>query len=215
MEESKTCRNCEFSHVAYGPPRPILICDHSQDFPDQWYVTEPDRTCKNFQKNNFTKKVDDLPARLIPLTQGKYAIVDAQDFEQLSRRKWHALKGSTTYYAVHTQGRKSIRMHRMITKAPKDMVVDHIDHNGLNNTRANLRLCTKTQNAQNQRPQKNSTSPYKGVHYDKKAKGYYAKITYKGKRITIGKFKNEIEAAKAYDKEAKKRFGQYACPNFQ
>lgn len=214
LEENKTCRNCDFSHVAYGLPGPIFICDRREGFRCQWYVVNPADTCKSYRKAESAIEVDGLSTRLIPLTQGKYAMVDAGDFKYLSRYKWHAVKGNSTYYAVRTQGRRSIRMHRMIMKAPKDMLVDHINHDGLNNTRANLRLCTKTQNAQNQRPRKKTSSRYKGVHYDKKAKAYYAKITHKGKRYTIGKFKDEVEAAKAYDKEAKKLFGQYACVNF-
>ena len=214
MEKNKTCRNCDHSHVAYGQPRPLFICSHREAFRHQWYVVDPADTCKFFRQAEFPHTAHEYPTRLIPLTQGKYALVDAADFKYLSRYKWHALKGSATYYAVRSNARKNIRMHRLITNAPKNMLVDHIDHDGLNNTRANLRICTKAQNNRNQRPRKNTTSRYKGVHYDKKAKAYYAKIKHKGKRITIGKFKNETEAAKAYDKEAKKRFGKYAYLNF-
>jgi hypothetical protein len=94
------------------------------------------------------------------------------------------------------------------------MFVDHIDHNGLNNRRSNLRLCTAQQNARNHRPQLRGSSKYKGVSWRQDGKVFRALIWHNGKSINLGRFKNEIDAAKAYDKAAKKYFGEFAYLNF-
>ena len=81
--------------------------------------------------------------RRIPLTQGKYAIVDPEDFERLNKHKWHVAKGHNTFYAVRfvgpSKGRIRIRMHREVIHPPDHLVVDHINHNGLDNRKANCR----------------------------------------------------------------------------
>jgi hypothetical protein len=153
-------------------------------------------------------------SRLIPLTQGKFAIVDAEDYEKLNRYKWHAIRQANTFYAVRRQGNKKIRMHRVITNAPKGLDCDHIDHNGLNNRKKNLRLCTRLQNSRNQRARKGGTSKYKGVYWHKDQKKWHAGISSCGKSYFLGSFDNEVDAAKAYDKKAKVLFGQFACLNF-
>lgn len=104
-------------------------------------------------------------------------------------------------------------MHRVITKAPKRMVVDHIDRNPLNNRRSNLRLCRISQNILNRRG-KMGTSKYKGVWWDSHHKKWLAIISLKGKHIYLGFFDNQIDAAKAYDKKAAELFGDFAYLNF-
>jgi hypothetical protein len=99
-------------------------------------------------------------------------------------------------------------------KAPKDLVVDHIDHNGLNNTRANLRLCTLSQNQYNRRSAKHGSSKYKGVGYLKCGKVFTTQIAYGGKTYYLGRFKDEKEAARVYDEKAKEFFKDFACLNF-
>jgi len=105
-------------------------------------------------------------------------------------------------------------MHRLLTKAPPGLCVDHIDHNGLNNTRRNLRLCTKAQNSRKARPQRNTASEYKGVSPDTNKKAWQARIWQYRKPIYIGYFKNEEQTARAYDKKAKELFGEFAYINF-
>lgn len=100
---------------------------------------------------------------LIPLTQGKFTIVDAEDYNWLSQYKWYASKCKNTFYACRVEGGTTIRMHREIMRAPKGLICDHIDHNGLHNRKGNLRLCTNAQNSYNQQPCANGTSKYKGV----------------------------------------------------
>jgi hypothetical protein len=154
------------------------------------------------------------PFRRIPLTQGKYAIVDPEDYEFLVHYKWYAAKQGYTYYAIRKHAGKHISMHRQIINAPKGLVCDHIDHNGLNNTKQNLRNCTQSQNACNQRKRRNKSSTYKGTHWHRRDKKWHARIKANGHRYFLGCFNKEIDAAKAYDKAAKIYHGQFASLNF-
>jgi len=160
---------------------------------------------------------DDM--REIPLTQGKVAIVDDEDFEELSKYKWHASRGRHTFYAIRTLGKhphmQTIHMHREILKPPLLLLCDHINHDGLDNRRCNLRICTYSQNLWNQRLQ-GGTSVYKGVYFDKRRNKWQAYITPKpkGERQHLGRFAKEIDAALAYDNAAAKFFGEFARLNF-
>jgi len=148
------------------------------------------------------------------LTRGKFAIVDPEDYDLLSRCKWCAVKDSNTYYAVRSRQNKQIRMHREIMKVPKHLVCDHINHNGLDNRKNNLRICTKQQNTHNQKPRKTGTSKYKGVDWNKRQRKWRARIYYESRCHYLGYFNNEIDAAKAYDKKARELFKEFACLNF-
>ena len=161
--------------------------------------------------------------KTIPLTQGKFAIVDDEDYEELNKYKWHAIKDDHTYYAARTVylggGRKNrkrriIQMHRQILQALPEQQIDHKNGNGLNNRRCNIRFCTHSQNQQNQRAQKSKSSKYKGIYWHKRDKKWATMIQYNKKRIHLGYFDNEIKAAKAYDKKAKELFGEFANCNF-
>ncbi len=118
------------------------------------------------------------PFRRIPLTQGKYAIVDPDDYKRLSKYKWYAMKGLNTFYAARcvwdgiNKKRHTIKMHREIINPPYPLVVDHINRNGLDNRKANLRPATPAQNSLNKPYIKPKTSPskYKGVTWHKSRK---------------------------------------------
>ena len=99
--------------------------------------------------------------------------------------------------------------------APAGLVVDHIDGNGLNNRKSNLRVCTQAQNSLNSRPRRNSSSRYKGVSFYKRDKIWQAQIFYNFRTINIGRFDDEIEAALAYDRKAAELFGEFAYLNFK
>ncbi|MGD2093527.1 MAG: HNH endonuclease [Phycisphaerales bacterium] len=152
--------------------------------------------------------------RLIVLTQGKYAIVDAEDYERLSRHKWCAGKSKYTFYAHRGVTGGTIKMHREIMHAPKGMVCDHKNHNGLDNRKSNLRVCTSAQNQYNKKAKEGCSSRYKGVVRRGNYKRWRARIGFNRKRIHIGDFKSEKEAATAYDDKAVELFGEFACLNF-
>jgi len=161
------------------------------------------------------------PFRRIRLTQGKYAIVDPDDYARLSRYKWHAAKGGHSFYAMRGQWsgklkkRLTIMMHREIIDVPDGFVPDHINHNSLDNRKANLRLATPADNARNARyPKINTSSKYRGVWYNKQTKKWRATILVNRKRKQIGCFSDEVAAAKAYDCAARKFHGDFAVLNF-
>jgi len=160
------------------------------------------------------------PFRRIPLTQGKYAIVDPDDYERLSKHKWHAIKSKNTFYAIrriHLSKNKwkHIKMHREILDPPDHLYVDHINHKGFDNRKANLRTATHRQNSYNRiHFRKNPSSKYKGVSWKKRTKKWNVQICHNGERKTIGCFDDEIQAAKAYDRAAKLYHKEFAVLNF-
>lgn len=153
----------------------------------------------------------------IPLTNGLVAIVDEADYPSLSKFKWVAIRRGDRWYACRTEGiwphKKLIRMHREIMQAPAEMEVDHIDWNGLNNTRANLRIVNSSTNHQNRRKMNGCTSKYLGVTRKKKDRGWTASIYVKGKYRYLGYFMSEEDAAAAYDTAARLFYGQDARVN--
>ena len=157
--------------------------------------------------------------RHIRLTQGQKAIVDVEDYEWLSRVKWFADKSERSYYAARMVygvfGRKKVWMHREIQPVRIGKFVDHINGNGLDNRKCNLRPATREQNAWNMRKQQRKcSSRYKGVSWLKEQGKWRVRILYKGTRIPLGCFDDEAAAARAYDSKAKELFGEYAKPNF-
>src|SRR5512146_1126738 len=119
----------------------------------------------------------------IPLQHGMVAVIDDEDFDLASTRKWYAIKpchSSGWMVCSHQRGLPFLYLHRFILDAPRGMYVDHINHDTLDNRRCNLRLCTKQQNQCNQSHHKDSKSPYKGVHRHKRGKKWYASLYFKG-----------------------------------
>lgn len=156
-----------------------------------------------------------LYMKLIPLTQGKFAQVDDEDFIKLNKYKWYLKRNSNKSdnegYAVG--GKAGISMHRFLLNPKKPLIVDHIDGNGLNNQKSNLRICTKKQNAQNRASSKNKSSDFLGVHYNKKHGEFRAHIRVDGVGIHLGCFKSEWEAAVAYNTAATFYFKEFARLN--
>jgi len=164
----------------------------------------------------------------INLTQGFKSLVDDEDFEYLKQWKWHVIKLRNIMYAGTTVNKNASRinkaylilMHRLIMNSCNGLYIDHIDHNGLNNMKSNLRICSQKENLINRKKHIYKLSIYKGVYnqilrYKNMEYKYIRAIIYiNGKKKYMGSFKNEIEAAKAYDREAKKQFGQFAYLNF-
>jgi hypothetical protein len=155
--------------------------------------------------------------RKIPLTQGEFAIVDPEDYERLAKYKWHLSKSPTGSYAARWQRtrpggyRKKIWMHRQVIDVPDHLLCDHVNGHGLDNRRVNLRPATVSQNLCNRPKTKTKTLlKYKGLEWDKIQRKWKVRIQCNGRKIYLGSFSNEIDAAKAYDEKAKILFGKYA-----
>jgi len=150
-------------------------------------------------------------SKRIALAGGRFAIVDDADFECLNQHKWHYLPGPRTGYA---RRRQEGLMHQVILTPPPGMQIDHINGDGLDNRRCNLRICTRSQNQQNSRKHKGCTSLYKGVCQNiGRGKPWAAYICTDGKVRQIDSFDDEWEAAKAYNDAAKKHFRKFAKLN--
>jgi len=168
---------------------------------------------KENSKPNIENRVSSIEHRIIPLTSGKFAIVDAEDYDRLSRHKWYAARHNGHFYAQRQQGGKTIMMHREILNIPQGLLCDHKNHDTLNNRKSNLRTCTPAQNQYNQLPRTGGTSCYKGVHWHRDHRRWEAQITYRGLQIHIGYYAYEQDAAIAYDDMAIELFGEFACLN--
>lgn len=153
----------------------------------------------------------------IRLTNGKYTLVDDEDFEYLNKWNWYADEiGNTTYVKrkQKIEGKVlTFYMHRVIMNPRKGKLVDHKNRNGLDNQKHNLRECNKGQNQINQRSQKNSSSKYLGVHWDKSRGKWSANCCKDYKHNHCGRFNSEIDAAKAYNKKALELHGEFANLN--
>lgn len=158
----------------------------------------------------------------IRLNENKVALVDDDDFEYLNKFRWYC--GAGNKYAmrkgISDDEPKIVYMHRVITQAPKGLVVDHIDMNRLNNQKCNLRVCEHRQNDCNKYLQSNNTIGYKGVikvtykHKDGSTYcRYRTRLQYKKKAINGHYHDTPEEAAKEYNEMALKYFGEFAYLN--
>lgn len=153
--------------------------------------------------------------REIRLSKRKVALVDDADYEWLSQTPWHAERCGGRYYATHRvyPGLKRVSMHRLIMGFPEGLTIDHIDGNGLNNCRSNLRICSVAENVRNKRPA--GKRKFKGVYPHYRAGLWKASITGHGVTYRLnGPYSTEEDAARAYDEMAKKLHGAFARLNF-
>jgi hypothetical protein len=162
-------------------------------------------------------------ARWLPLTAGKFALVDADVYDELRvNGPWYfhkEVKASLDggYAGKRVKGQKLIYMHRVIMKAEEGQIVDHKSRHTLDNRRNNLRVADGRQSNANRGKHRraNTRSKYKGVYRPSGCVNRWAAlITVDNRGIRLGNFNTEIEAARAYDAAAKKHFGQFAALNF-
>lgn len=154
--------------------------------------------------------------REIPLTRGRVALVDDDDYTSLSIFKWHY---QTRGYAARSFGSRGnqvfLWIHRIVVNAPPGMQVDHVDGNRLNNQKSNLRVCTGLENRLHVRNcRRGKTSRFKGVHWNSHLSKWTAQITAFQTNRYLGVFFYEEDAARAYDVAAILAFGVFANPNF-
>ena len=154
----------------------------------------------------------------IKLTQGKYALIDDKDFDNLSTMSWQVHKLGNNYYAYHCSNikgkTKNIKMHRYLLNYPTGMDIDHINGNGLDNRRENLRICTRSENLRNSKLRNNNTSGYKGVSWSKMRKKWIVQIRFDNKSKCLGFYSDKIRAAHIYDLVSLDYYGDYARTNF-
>jgi len=152
----------------------------------------------------------------IPLTQGKVAVVDDDEFEELAKYKWYALSRVHTHYAVRKQRAEArqimVSMHRVVLDAKHWQHIDHVNGNGLDNRRANLRICTRSQNSANCYWHNGKRLLTRGIRF--KSGRWEAYIRRQGKILYLGRFTFKEQAAKAYDRAAIESFGEFARLNY-
>lgn len=147
--------------------------------------------------------------------------MDPEDYARLAKYKWHLSGRRGAFYAARCmwvrseRKTKSPKMHREIMKVDDNLYIDHINGDGLDNRKANLRAATALQNSWNsQKTRRKSWSRYKGVTWNKRGEKWISQIQANGKIKFIGRFDDEVQAAKAYDRAAKEYHGEFAALNF-
>jgi len=148
--------------------------------------------------------------KTIPLKRGKFTIVDDGDYDYLSQFRWYCIKDGNIFYARRNNSGTTVFMHREILSPLIGFHTDHINGDGLDNRRENLRIVTNQQNQMNRGAQKNNKLSVKGVSFHKRAKKYQAQISVNGKVVALGYFKTVEEASLEYQKAASIHFGKYA-----
>jgi hypothetical protein len=230
----RCCAGCYFCRDLAG----TLHCVHSPPLLDpvtgeaRWPRVHPTDICGGYRgsdgcplESDFWPR-HDLPIYTdafgdyckIPLTKGRFARVDPEDYIWLAQFRWHSKTSKDATYAVRTiqvKGRaKRIYMHRLLTNTPEGLVCDHMNHDGLDNRKGNLRNCTIAQNNANRRSARDSSSQYIGVSRDKRRNKWVAHIKIKGEEKYLGSFDVEEDAARAHDAAAWAQHGPFAHLNF-
>lgn len=162
-------------------------------------------------KTAHRQQMSMMLSKEIRLTRGFSTLVDSEDFERLSVYSWRVLQCGNNVYAINGQ---NILMHRLILQCDQALDVDHINGDGLDNRKNNLRVATRRQNLQNKRKNQNASSQYKGVTWDKRRRKWKGQIMLNGVNIDLGRHEHEVTAAACYDVAARKYFGPFARTNF-
>lgn len=163
--------------------------------------------------SRFLRLVNENGDCVIPLTQGKFAIISPEDYDRINQHKWTAIQHKRTWYAVCNLAGHNVYLHRFILKAPKGIDVDHLNGDGLDCRRSNMRLATRSQNIANSRKRRGCTSRWKGVNWHKATGKWLVRVTTKNVCTCIGTFDDERAAAIAYNVAALRLVGEFARLN--
>jgi hypothetical protein len=188
----------------------VLLTDTCRNFKPKWWRRSRAKRAKGPSRAAAPRPLR-RGSKRIPLGNGLFATVDAADYPELSKHRWYANRHGRTIYAMCHSGGRDIYMHRMIMRPRRGSVVHHIDHNGLNNRRENLRICTRRQHLAGRGPV-GGASRFVGVY--RRGDRWEARIACRGKVYYLGLFDDEVEAAKARDRKAYELYGEFAYLNF-
>lgn len=148
--------------------------------------------------------------KIIQLTQGKTALIDDEDFELVSQKKWRAAWNGWNWYAITGGGVRTFYMHRIIMNARTRRQIDHANGDTLDNRRENLRFASPSQNAANRSYTKRNVAKVKGVRWEQDRQRWLARIRVDGKDFNLGRYILLEDAKAAYATAAKKHFGDFA-----
>jgi hypothetical protein len=202
--------HCTHHPSSPGELREVLLIDTCRNFKPKWWRAPRTKSKQAKAPRRPTAVKSDGKTRQIPLGNGLFATVDAADYPELSKYRWYATYRGSQIYAVRHEGGKETYMHRVIMKPRPGQIVHHRDGDGLNNRRDNLLVCTRRQHQACRRPL--GDRRFVGVYWFKN--GWMAQIRYRGKTYYLGRFKDQIEAAKARDRKAYELCGELAYLNF-
>lgn len=161
----------------------------------------------------MTLTIQELTPKKVPLTNGGFATVSAIDYERVRKWKWCLCTSKGCTYVMSSRNRNKKSMHRFVMRARKGMIIDHINHNTLDNRRDNLRSCSISQSNMNRRGSIGSSSKFKGVHWYKCRQEWKSSIYVRGRHYFLGAFQNEDDAAIVYNVAAQLFHGEFAYIN--
>ena len=150
----------------------------------------------------------------VQFVKGTVVLLSEQDFAMFKKYTWHIERARHTCYLRTRIGRRWPRFHQLILRRGPGKVIDHIDGNGLNNARSNLRVCSRAQNQQGA-ARARKWSEYVGVSFHKARNKWTASIQFRGKKHYLGVYDSQRAAALAYDVKADQLYGRYAKKNFK
>ena len=213
-----TSPSIPYGYCQCGCGQPTRLAPYN-DRSKGWISGEPLKYILGHRTRQTIIEATDTPETFrVALTGGLWTLIDAEDIDRVRCHTWSVFEGRNGIIYAQTMlprigGRKSaVYLHRFILDAPSGMVVDHANHDGLDNRRCNLRLATEAQNSANRRSSRWENGHYKGAYRVKH--GWRAVIQFHGKSIYIGTYSEEVEAARAYDEVARQLFGEFALLNF-